>query len=69
LYARRKKTVEPFNQWFKSLFELDQRVRHRGLDNNRTQILAAIFAYQLLVRYNRRCGNDNGQIIWIMDAI
>lgn len=23
LYARRGKTVEPFNQWFKSLFELD----------------------------------------------
>jgi hypothetical protein len=48
---------------------LDHRVWHRGLDNNRTQILAAIFACQLLVRYNRRCGNDNGQIIWIMDAI
>jgi hypothetical protein len=69
LYARRKKTVEPFNQWFKSLFELDHRVWHRGLDNNRTQILAAIFVYQLLVRYNHRCGNENGQVIWIMDAL
>ncbi len=69
LYARRKKTVEPFNQWFKSLFELDHRVWHRGLDNNRTQILAAIFVYQLLVRYNHRCGNDNGQVTWIMDAL
>jgi hypothetical protein len=69
LYARRKQTVEPFNQWFKSLFELDQRVWHRGLDNNRTQMLAAIFAYQLLVRYNHRCGNENGQVIWIMDAL
>jgi hypothetical protein len=68
-YARRKKTVEPFNQWFKSLFELDHRVWHRGLDNNRAQLLAAIFVYQLLVRYNHRCGNGNGQIIWIMDAL
>jgi hypothetical protein len=52
LYARRGQTVEPFNDWFKSLLELDQRVWHRGLDNNRTQMLAALFAYQLLVRYN-----------------
>jgi hypothetical protein len=69
LYARRSKTVEPFNQWFKSLFELEERVWHRGLDNNQTQVLGAIFAYQLLVRYNHRCGNDNGQIRWIMDAL
>lgn len=69
LYARRGKTVEPFNEWFKSLFELDQRVWHRGLENNQTQILAAIFAYQLLVRYNRRCGKHNGQVKWIMDGL
>jgi hypothetical protein len=69
IYARRKKTVEPFNQWFKSLFELDARVWHRGLENNQTQILAAIFAYQLLVRYNHRCGNRNGQLRWILDAL
>jgi hypothetical protein len=69
IYARRKKTVEPFNQWFKSLFELDQRVWHRGLDNNRTQMLAAIFAYQLLVRYNQRLGNNNGQVCWILDKL
>ena len=69
LYARRKKTVEPFNQWFKSLFELDTHVWHRGLDNNRTQILAAIFAYQLLVRYNHACGNRNGQIRRILDIL
>jgi hypothetical protein len=54
IYARRKKTVEPFNQWFKSLFELDHHVWHRRLDNNRTQILAAVFVYQLLVRHNYR---------------
>lgn len=69
LYARRKKTVEPFNQWFKSLFELDRHVWHRGLLNNRTQILAAIFAYQLLVRHNHRRGQKNGRIRWFIDAL
>ena len=69
IYARRKKTVEPFNQWFKSLFELDGRVWHRGLENNRTQILAALFAYQLLVRYNYRRGHQNGRVRWIIDAL
>jgi len=69
IYARRKKTVEPFNQWFKTLFELDGRVWHRGLENNRTQILAAIFVYQLLVRYNFRQGRKNGRVRWILDAL
>lgn len=69
LYARRRKTVEPFNQWFKSLFELENRVWHRGLENNRTMILSAIFAYQLLVRHNHRCGNKNGQIRRILDTL
>jgi hypothetical protein len=69
IYARRKKTVEPFNQWFKSLFELETRIWHRGLDNNQTQVLGAIFAYQLLVRYNHRRGNHNGQLRWILDTL
>jgi hypothetical protein len=69
LYARRGQTVEPFNEWFKGLFELDQRVWHRGLNNNRTQMLAAVFVYQLLVRYNHRRGNENGQVKWIMDSL
>jgi len=69
LYARRGQTIEPFNDWFKGLFELDQTVWHRGLDNNQTQMLAAIFAYQLLVRYNYRRGNENGQVKWIMDCL
>lgn len=69
LYARRGLTVEPFNDWFKNLFELDHRVWHRGLDNNRTQLLAALFAYQLLVRYNHRQGRQNGQIKWILDSL
>jgi Transposase DDE domain len=69
LYRRRSKTVEPFNSWFKSHFELDARAWHRGLANNQTQILAAIFAYQLLVRHNHRCGNNNGQIRWLTDVL
>jgi len=69
LYTRRKKTVEPFNQWFKAMFELDQRVWHRGLENNQTQFLASIFAYQLLARYNYRYGHKNGQLQWILDAL
>jgi hypothetical protein len=69
LYARRGQTVEPFNEWFKAMFELDDRVWHRGLDNNRTQLLAAIFAYQLLVRRNHRCGKKNGEVKWILDTL
>ena len=69
LYARRSTTVEPFNEWFKRLFGLDDQVWHRGLDNNTTQVLTAIFAYQLLLRYNHDCGNNNGQIQWILDGL
>lgn len=69
IYRRRSQTVEPFNEWFKSLFELQDRVWHRGLENNQTQLLAALFAYGLLVRYNHRRGNENGQIQWIIDTL
>ena len=69
LYTRRAQTVEPFNQWFKSLFGLSNRVWHRGLANNRTQILASIFAYQLLLRYNKKSGHKNGEIQWILDSL
>jgi hypothetical protein len=69
LYARRGATVEPFNEWFKSLFELNDCVWHRGLDNNRTQLLAAVFCYQLLLRYNHRRRRHNGQIRWIVDML
>lgn len=69
LYRRRVKTVEPFHEWFKSLFELDERVWHRGLENNQTQMLAALFAYQLLVRYNHRRGRENDQVRWILDML
>jgi hypothetical protein len=49
------------------LFELNDRVGRRGLENDQTQSLAALFAYQTLVRYNRRQGNENGQVQWILD--
>jgi hypothetical protein len=69
IYGRRNKTVEPFNQWLKSLFELDGGVWHRGLENNQTQTLAAIFAYQLLVRYNHKQGHANGRIRSLLDKL
>lgn len=69
LYRRRSRSVEPFNEWFKSLFGLDQTVWHRGLGNNQTQFLAALFCYQLLLRHNHRTGHHNGQIQWILDTL
>jgi hypothetical protein len=69
LFARRGATVEPFHQWFKSAFELEARCWHRGLDNNRTQLLSALFAYQLLLRTNCRCGQHNNQIAWLLDGL
>jgi len=69
IFARRTQSVEPFNQWFKHLFEMEDRVWHRGLDNNRTQIIAALFGYQLLLRCNHRRGATHGQIQWILDAL
>jgi hypothetical protein len=68
-YRRRGQTVEPFNEWFKNLFDLNDRVWHRGLPNNQTQLLAAIFGYQLFLRYNHRKGRHNGEIQWILDTI
>jgi hypothetical protein len=69
LYSRRGTTAEPFHEWFKSSFHLHERAWHRGLDNNRTQILAALFAYQLLVRYNHRRRKRNGRVRWILDGL
>ena len=69
IYRRRGQSVEPFNEWFKSLFELQDRVWHRGLENNQTQLLAAVFAYQLLVRYNHRRGAKNSRVCCILDKL
>ena len=69
LYRRRGQTVEPFHQWFKHLFQLDDSVWHRDLDNNRTQMLAATFCYQLLLRHNHRRKLPHGQIQWALDGL
>jgi DDE family transposase len=71
-YRRRSTTVEPFNEWLKSAFELSRKVWHRGLDNNRTQLLAAICTYQLLIRHvnhRRRKAERNGQIQSLMAVL
>ena len=67
-YRRRARTVEPFHEWLARAFELD-RAWHRGLGNNRTQVLAAIFAYQVLLRYNHRRGHRNGRVKAILDRL
>lgn len=69
LYALRSKTVEPFNAWFKQLFELQDRTWHRGLANNQTLLSAAILIYQILLRINRKRNHANGQIKWILDSL
>lgn len=69
LYKQRSQTIEPFNSWFKLLFKLNDRVWHRGLANNQTQILAAIFLYQVLLRINFAFGKKNGQIKWMIDGL
>jgi hypothetical protein len=69
LYRRRKETAELFNANFKRLFELLGHVWHRGLDNNRSQLLLAIFSYQLLMRYHHKTGHRNEQIQYLLDSL
>ncbi len=69
LYQQRSSTIEPFNSWFKLLFNLGDRVWHWGLENNQTQILAAVFLYQVLLRINIALGHKNGQIKWMLDGL
>lgn len=72
IFRRRSTSVEPFNDWFKTAFALHQHVWHRGLDNNRTQILAAIFAYQLIVcllNKRRPAKERNCQVHHVLDAL
>jgi len=68
-YAQRGQSVEPLHDRLKSLFDLNPRVWHRGLGNNQTQLLSAIFCYQLLLRYNHRCGHRDAQVQWIMESV
>jgi hypothetical protein len=69
LYARRRVTAEPFNAWFKERFQLQQHVWHRGLNNNRTQILAAIMGYQLVLHMNQLRRKSPASITWVIDAL
>jgi hypothetical protein len=69
LYRRRKTTVEPFNAQLKHLFDLDHRVWHWGLDNNRTMILAAICAYQLLLTHNHTKRRRVANLQCLLDAL
>jgi len=70
LYRRRGQTIEPFNGTFKDTFELSEHVWHRGLENNRTQALCAIFAYQLLIRWHWKRGRHrNAQIRYLLDGL
>ena len=69
LYARRKETVEPFNGTFKAMSELDEHAWHRGLGNNRTCVLTAIFAYQLLVRSHWKRGRRDAKVQYLLDGL
>ncbi|MCY2974283.1 MAG: transposase [Planctomycetota bacterium] len=68
-FRPRSQCIEPFNEWFKSAFELNERVWHRGIENNRTQVLSCIFAYQVLVSLNCKQKKPSGQIKPILDAL
>jgi hypothetical protein len=68
LYARRRR-VEPFHAHLKHLFGLEDRTWHRGLDNNRTMLAAAVAVYQLLLTYNYRLGRPLGQLQCLLDAL
>lgn len=69
LYARRKTTIEPFNNHIKELFNLHSRCWHFGLANNRTQVLGAIFAYQVLLHLNHKRHRHNACVKWILDSL
>jgi hypothetical protein len=69
LYARRKTRAEPFNAQFKRLFELQDRVWHWGLPNNRTMLMAAMLAFQLLLTYNHIRRKPNAHLQRVLDGL
>jgi len=69
LYRRRGRTVEPFFGHVKEVFELTEHVWHAGLENTRTQVLAALVLYQFLLVYNRIKGPGNAEVKWILDLL
>lgn len=69
LLNRRSQTIEPFNQWFKSCFDLNKHAWHRGLENNQTQMSAAILSYQVLLLYNAKRRRPDNEVQWILDGL
>src|SRR5262249_19228086 len=69
LYAPPNVRAEPFNAQLKHLFDLQDRVWHWGLDNNRTTLLAAICAYQLLLAHNHSNGRRTANLQCLLDAL
>lgn len=69
LYARRKICVEPFHAHFKHLFDLEDRVHHWGLANNRAHILAALVAHQILLTYNHLRRRPNAKLQHLLDRL
>jgi hypothetical protein len=69
LYARRRISAEPFHARLKALFGLEDRAWHRGLENNRTQMLAAILAYQVLLIHNHRSGQPDACVQCVLDPL
>jgi hypothetical protein len=51
------------------LFELEGWVWHWGLPNNRTTILAAICAYQVLLTHNYQKGRPKAHLQCLLDAL
>ena len=68
-YAQRGRSVEPLHERFKALFDLNPRVWHRGLNNNKTLLLSVVFSYQLLLRFNHKRGRRNAQVQWILESV
>jgi hypothetical protein len=68
LYRRRKVTVEPFNSRFKHAFDLNDRVWHWKLLNNRIMILAAMVAYQVLLTYNHQRRQPHARVFHLINA-
>jgi Transposase DDE domain len=69
LYRRRNVSVEPFNARLKHMFDLNDRVWHWGLPNNRTMLLAAVCIYQLLLMHNGSKRRPMSNLQCLLDAL
>jgi hypothetical protein len=69
LLSSTSKSVEPFNQWLKNPLQLNDQVWRRGLHSNRTQLLATIFCYPLLLRHNHRRKLKHAKIQRALDRL